>query len=126
MPGADANPYNALIGVVLGMLTGLSETEPEAGTGAAEAGPEAGSPVLPPPTLTGPVASRRPARASGGRRAFPLHLSQAVTRFEQSSSARKFLNAEFHHLLTEVKRAEAQDYDRRVTPLEWQWLGRTV
>lgn len=98
--GADANPYLVtawvLAGVLRGMTRRLDAPEPLEGN-----------------------AYHREGRPSGA--ALPLHWATAVERFERSAFARATFGEAFAHLYATVKAGELADFDRRITPLEYEW-----
>jgi glutamine synthetase len=93
LAGADANPYLVLAWVLAGMLHGLEHR------------------LEPPAVLTGN------AYLQDGD-PLPTHWAQAIERFAASAFARKALGAKFTHLFAAVKRAEMEEFQSHVTPLE--------
>jgi glutamine synthetase len=93
LSGADANPYLVTAWVLAGMLHGLEQR------------------LEPPPALTGN------AYAQDGE-PLPTNWAQAIERFGASNFARETFGAEFVGLFTTVKRAEFEEFNSHVTPLE--------
>lgn len=98
--GADANPYLVTAWVLAGVLRGLTRG------------------LEPPAPLDG-NAYHRAGRPTGA--ALPLHWASAVERFERSAFARATFGEPFTRLYATVKAGELADFDRRVTPLEYEW-----
>jgi glutamine synthetase len=95
--GADANPYLVLAWMLAGLHHGLT-TRAE-----------------PPPPLSGNAY----AQATG--EPLPTHWATAVERFEGSGFAREYLGERFTRLYATVKRAELEEFNSHVTPLECAW-----
>jgi glutamine synthetase len=93
LAGADANPYLVLAWVLAGMLHGLEHS------------------LEPPPVLTGN------AYLQDGE-PLPITWSQAIERFAASEFARVALGEKFVKLFTTVKRAEMEEFNSHITPLE--------
>jgi glutamine synthetase len=93
LAGADANPYLVTAWVLAGMHHGLTQE------------------LEPPPVTTG-NAYEKPGDP------LPLQWDAALDRFAVSEFARKYLGTEFVKLLTTVKRAEMEEFNSHVTPLE--------
>ena len=93
LAGADANPYLVLAWVLAGMLHGLENS------------------IEPPAVLTGN------AYIQDGD-PLPTNWTAAIDRFAASAFARETFGEKFAHLFSTVKRAEAQEFDSHVTPLE--------
>jgi glutamine synthetase len=93
LAGADANPYLVLAWVLGGMLHGLEHK------------------LEPPAVLTGNayVQEGEP---------LPTTWSQAIEKFSVSEFARATLGTKFVNLFTAVKRAEMEEFNSFVTPLE--------
>ena len=96
LAGADANPYLVTAWVLAGILHGLSR--------AAE----------PPPVLTGNAYDQQ-------GEALPMHWAIAIERFRSSAFAPEFLGKPFTKLYSTVKRAELDNFNSYVTPLEVAW-----
>lgn len=94
--GADANPYLVVAWLLAGILHGLDKRKE------------------PPAPVTGN------AYALGGE-PLPLHWALAIERFAASAFAREYLGTDFAHLYATVKRAELNDFESHVTPLECAW-----
>jgi len=93
LAGADANPYLVLAWVLAGMLHGLEQR------------------LEPPAVLTGN------AYLQDGD-PLPTNWPAAIERFAASEFARAALGEKFVALFTAVKRAEMQEFNSHVTPLE--------
>ncbi len=93
LAGADANPYLVLAWVLAGMLHGLEHE------------------LEPPAVLTGN------AYVQDGE-PLPTNWSQAIEKFSTSEFARAALGAPFVNLFSVVKRAEMEEFNSFVTPLE--------
>jgi glutamine synthetase len=93
LAGADANPYLVLAWVLAGMLHGLEHK------------------LEPPAVLTGN------AYVQDGE-PLPTTWSQAIEKFSASEFARAALGAKFVSLYSAVKRAEMEEFNSFVTPLE--------
>lgn len=93
LAGADANPYLVLAWVLAGIHSGLSQG------------------VEPPPVTDGNAY-----RQAG--EPLPTHWATAIERFAASDVATEFLGKPFAQLYATVKRAELEDFDSHVTPLE--------
>jgi glutamine synthetase len=99
LAGADANPYLVLAWVLAGMLHGLENK------------------LEPPAVLTGN------AYIQDGD-PLPTNWAAAIDRFAGSTFARETFGDRFTHLYSTVKRAEAQEFNSHVTPLEIErYLG---
>jgi glutamine synthetase len=95
--GADANPYLVLAWVLAGIHAGLTQrSEPGAPVSGNAYAQDAGAPL-------------------------PIHWASAIERFESSAFARDYLGARFTDLFATVKRAELDDFNSYVTPLECAW-----
>jgi glutamine synthetase len=93
LAGADANPYLVLAWVLAGMLQGLDRgTEP-------------------PTVLTGNAYEQ-----DGDP--LPTTWAQAIEQFSRSEFARICLGEKFVNLFTAVKRAEMEEFNSHITPLE--------
>jgi glutamine synthetase len=93
LAGADANPYLVLAWILAGMLEGLENR------------------IEPPAVLTGN------AYIQDGD-PLPTNWAAAIERFAASAFARATFGDKFAHLYSTVKRAEAQEFNSHVTPLE--------
>ena len=93
LAGADANPYLVLAWVLAGMLHGLENR------------------IEPPAVLTGN------AYIQDGD-PLPTNWPAAIDRFSTSAFARETFGDKFVHLYSTVKRAEAQEFNSHITPLE--------
>jgi glutamine synthetase len=93
LAGADANPYLVTAWVLAGIRHGI------------ERGAE------PPPVTTG-NAYRQPGEP------LPLQWGAAIERFAASGFARQYLGEDFVNLFATVKRAEMEEFNSHVTPLE--------
>ena len=93
LAGADANPYLVLAWVLAGMLHGLENK------------------LEPPTVLTGN------AYLQDGE-PLPTSWSQSLERFSNSEFARAALGARFVSLFSTVKRAEMEDFNSYISPLE--------
>jgi glutamine synthetase len=99
LAGADANPYLVLAWVLAGMLHGLEHK------------------LEPPAVLTGN------AYVQDGE-PLPTTWAQAIERFSASEFARAALGSRFVSLYCAVKRAEMEEFNSFVTPLEIErYLG---
>ena len=91
--GADANPYLSLAAILAGILHGIeSRNEPEPPTEAEPGKPEA--------TL-------------------PASWEAALAEFERSPFIRDALGADFQRAMTAIKRVEQEQFQGRVSPLEY-------
>jgi glutamine synthetase len=93
LAGADANPYLVLAWILAGMLQGLERK------------------LEPPAVLTGN------AYIQDGD-PLPTNWPAAIERFAASEFARETFGEKFTHLYSTVKRAEMQEFNSFVTPLE--------
>ena len=93
LAGADANPYLVLTWILAGMLHGLANK------------------IEPPAVLTGN------AYLQDGD-LLPTNWPAAIERFAASAFARETFGDKFTHLYSTVKRAEAQEFNSHITPLE--------
>jgi glutamine synthetase len=92
--GADANPYLAIAAVLAGMLYGIEN--------AVEA---------PAPLRGNAYEQLEPS--------LPRYWPDALARFEQSGFIRDHFGTAFQHVYSVLKRQEMADFDRQVTPLEY-------
>jgi glutamine synthetase len=93
LAGADANPYLVCAWVLAGMLHGLEHR------------------LEPPPVLTGNAYEQ-------DGEPLPTNWPAAIERFAASEFARAALGEKFVGLFATVKRAEFEDFNSHVTPLE--------
>jgi glutamine synthetase len=93
LAGADANPYLVLAWVLAGMLHGLENK------------------LEPPAVLTGNAYIQE-------GDPLPTNWAAAIERFATSAFARETFGDKFTHLYSTVKRAEADEFNSHVTPLE--------
>jgi len=93
LAGADANPYLVLAWILAGMLHGLENK------------------LEPPAVLTGNAYTQ-----DGDP--LPTNWPAAIERFAASEFARATFGEKFTYLYSTVKRAEMQDFNSYVTPLE--------
>ncbi len=93
LAGADANPYLVLAWVLGGMLYGLERS------------------LEPPAVLTGNAYEQ-----DGDP--LPVNWSAAIEQFSRSEFARICLGEKFVNLFTTVKRAEMEEFNTWITPLE--------
>jgi glutamine synthetase len=93
LAGADANPYLVTAWVLAGMLHGLENR------------------LEPPPVLTGNAYEQ-------DGEPLPIHWPLSIERFAASAFARATFGEKFVGLYSTVKRAEMEDFNSYVTPLE--------
>lgn len=93
--GADANPYLVNAAILAGMLYGI-ENKLEAG----------------PPVVGDAYKQFEPS--------FPASWPAAVLSFAQSAFVRDYLGEEFQQLYTGTKQQEIDEFDRQITPLEYE------
>jgi glutamine synthetase len=93
LAGADANPYLVTAWVLAGMLHGLENR------------------LEPPPVLTGNAYEQ-------DGEPLPIHWPLSIERFAASAFARATFGDKFVGLYSTVKRAEMEDFNSYVTPLE--------
>ena len=93
LAGADANPYLVMTWVLAGMLHGLTER------------------LEPPTVLTGNAYTQ-------DGEPLPITWPQALDRFAASGFARSQLGEKFVNLFVNVKRAEMDEFNSFITPLE--------
>jgi glutamine synthetase len=93
LAGADANPYLVTAWVLAGILDGLTRK------------------LEPPPVTTGN------AYAQSGE-PLPLQWHAAIERFAASRFATEFFGERFVHLFSTVKRAEMEEFNSHISPLE--------
>jgi len=92
--GADAHPHLAVAVLLAGMLHGIEN--------AMEA----------PAPLEGNAYDQLPP-------SLPRHWPQALSLFEESTFIRQWFGAEFQRVYTLLKQQEMAEFDRQVTPLEY-------
>lgn len=92
--GADAHPHLVIAAMLAGMLEGLEEG------------------LEPPAPLQGNACDEMAER-------LPRHWPEALQRFQQSAFIRTHFGPEFQRILTLMKEQEMDDFDRQVTPLEY-------
>ena len=95
--GADANPYLVLAWMLAGLHHGLTKR------------------MEPPLPLSGNAYAQSTAEP------LPTHWATAVERFAGSRFAQEYLGARFARLYATVKRAELDEFNSWVTPLECAW-----
>jgi glutamine synthetase len=94
VPGADAQPHLVIAALLAGMLEGI-EQQMEA-----------------PAPLEGNAYEQIPA-------SLPRYWPDAFARFESSDFIRRRLGEEFQQVYTMLKQQEMDEFDRQVTPLEY-------
>jgi glutamine synthetase len=92
--GADANPYLVVAAVLAGMLFGIENG------------------LQPPPALEGNAYDQLPP-------SLPRYWPDALARFEESAFIRDYFGEQFARVYTILKRQELDEFDRQVTPLEY-------
>ena len=92
--GADANPYLVVAAVLAGMLYGIENG------------------LQPPPALEGNAYEQLPP-------SLPRYWPDALARFEESAFIRDYFGEQFARVYTILKRQELDEFDRQVTPLEY-------
>jgi glutamine synthetase len=92
--GADANPYLVVAAVLAGMLYGIENG------------------LQPPPALEGNAYDQLPP-------SLPRYWPDALARFEESEFIRDYFGEQFARVYTILKRQELDEFDRQVTPLEY-------
>jgi glutamine synthetase len=93
LAGADANPYLVTAWILAGIHDGLTRK------------------LEPPPVTTGNAYEQ-------AGEPLPLVWSEALERFSASAFAKHYFGEKFTHLFATVKRAEMQEFNSHVTPLE--------
>ena len=99
--GADANPYLAVASVLAGIHHGL--------TNGLDCGPE---------TIGNAYAQHK--------RSLPNVWSHALDLFERGETLPNYLGKDFCRVYLACKRAENNEFNFHVSPLEYQWYLRTV
>ncbi|MCB1678056.1 MAG: glutamine synthetase [Halioglobus sp.] len=92
--GADANPYLAIAAVLAGVLHGIDNA------------------LQPPPPLTGNAYDQLSAD-------LPRYWPQALSCFAGSAFVRDNFSADFQRVYTNLKQQELNEFDRQVTPMEY-------
>jgi glutamine synthetase len=92
--GADANPYLVIAAILAGMLHGIEGK------------------LQPPPPVEGNAYELVPP-------SLPRYWPEALARFSGSDFVRDNLGAEFRHVYEVLKQQELDDFDRQVTPMEY-------
>ena len=100
--GADANSHLVISAILAGMLYGIDNK------------------FLPPAAITGNAYDQIESDATGEHEKLPRHWSDAVERFEKSEFIQEYFGADFQRYYTQLKKQEIAEYDRLVTPLEYQ------
>lgn len=94
LAGADANPYLVIAAILGGILHGIEHKL-----------------QAPPPVAGNAYESVPPS--------LPRHWPVALARFCDSDFVREYLGAEFQHVYGLLKQQEMDEFDRQVTPLEY-------
>lgn len=94
LAGADANPYLVIATILSGMLHGIENM------------------LEPPAPTVGNAYEKQPA-------CLPRYWPDALARFARSAFIRDNLGEEFQRVYTIVKQQEVDEFDRQVTPLEY-------
>jgi glutamine synthetase len=92
--GADANPYLVIAAILAGMLHGIENR------------------LQAPPPLTGNAYDQLPP-------SLPRHWPEALARFAASGFIRDNLGEDFQQVYTVLKQQELDEFDRQVTPMEY-------
>lgn len=92
--GADGNPYLVIAAILGGILHGIEHK------------------LQPPPPEAGNAYETVPA-------SLPRYWPDALARFRASSFIERYLGAEFRHVYGELKQQELDEFDRQVTPMEY-------
>ena len=92
--GADANPYLVVAAILAGMLCGIEKG------------------LQPPPALEGNAYDQLPP-------SLPRYWPDALARFESSGFIRDYFGESFREVYAILKRQELDEFDRHVTPLEY-------
>jgi glutamine synthetase len=101
--GADANPYLVAAAVLAGMLYGIERR------------------LEPPPPLTGNAYTQRIAAPR-----LPSDWPTALVRFGESGFLRQYLGERFVRLYELTRRGEMQDFNSRITALDYAWYLEQV
>ncbi|WP_027950308.1 glutamine synthetase family protein [Haliea salexigens] len=94
LAGADAHPHLVVAAILAGMLHGIEHQ------------------LEPPPPVAGNAYDQV-------ARTLPRYWPDAVERFRKSSFIREHFGAEFQRVFTLMKEQEMHEFDRQVTPLEY-------
>lgn len=94
VPGADAQPHLAIAALLAGMLHGIERN------------------LEPPEPLTGNAYDQLPA-------SLPRYLPDAMARFSGSAFIADYFGTDFQRVYSLLKQQELDEYDRHVTPLEY-------
>ena len=92
--GADANPYLVVAASLAGMVCGIEKG------------------LQPPPALEGKAYDQLPP-------SLPRYWPDALARFESSGFIRDYFGESFREVYAILKRQELDEFDRHVTPLEY-------
>jgi glutamine synthetase len=101
--GADANPYLVAAAVLAGMLHGIERR------------------LAPPSPLVGNAYTQR---LSAPR--LPADWASALTRFGASEFLRQYFGERFVTLYERTRRGEMQDFNSRLTALDYDWYLEQV
>jgi glutamine synthetase len=101
--GADANPYLVAAVVLAGMLHGIERK------------------LAPPPPLVGNAYTQRLAAPM-----LPGDWATALTRFGESAFLREYFGERFVTLYERTRRGEMQDFNSRLTALDYSWYLEQV
>jgi glutamine synthetase len=101
--GADANPYLVAAAVLAGMLHGIERK------------------LSPPPPLVGNAYTQRLAAPR-----LPSDWASALNRFEVSPFLQEYLGERFVKLYGVTRRGEMQDFNARITALDYAWYLEQV
>ncbi len=94
VPGADAQPHLAIATFLAGILHGIEQQ------------------LIPPEPLTGNAYDQLPP-------SLPRYLPDALALFTDSPFIADYFGADFQRVYTLLKQQELDEYDRHVTPLEY-------
>jgi len=101
--GADANPYLVAAAVLAGMLYGVEKK------------------LTPPPPLVGNAYTQRLSAPK-----LPGDWPTALTRFGESAFLREYFGERFVTLYERTRRGEMQDFNSRLTALDYSWYLEQV
>jgi glutamine synthetase len=93
--GADAHPHLVIAAILAGMLRGIENA------------------LQPPSPMEGNAYDQLPA-------SLPRYWPDALQRFEGSEFVPAYFGAEFHRVFGLLKQQEIDEFDRQVTPLEYE------
>lgn len=93
--GADAHPHLVIAAILAGMLRGIENA------------------LQPPSPMEGNAYDQLPA-------SLPRYWPDALQRFEESEFVPAYFGAEFHRVFGLLKQQEIDEFDRQVTPLEYE------